>query len=163
MQFLIQDHFWWPGMVNQMQRMLKNCSRCIQQEDAQSKVPLHQIIVMVPLELLHVDHMSIEMTMELNNPPKVVKFLVFQDPFMKHFMAYVTPDQTSKTFAKFLYQGYISIHGALAKLLSHQGANFTSNIIWKLCELMGIKKIRTSPYHAQTNWQGSMDIRPFCT
>ena len=29
MQFLLQDCFWWPGMVNQIQRMVKNCKRCI--------------------------------------------------------------------------------------------------------------------------------------
>ena len=36
-------------------------------------------------------------------------------------MTYVTPDQMAKTVAKFLWQGYISIFGALAKLLSDQG------------------------------------------
>ena len=46
---------------------------------------------MAPLTLLHIDYMSIETTMELNKPPKIVNILVFQDHFMKHFMAYVTP------------------------------------------------------------------------
>ena len=132
---------------------LKNCERCIQQEHAQSKVPLRLIIVMALLELLHVSYMSIETTMELKKPPKVITVLVFQDHFMKHIMAYVIPDQTTNNIAKSLYQGYISIFGALAKLLSDQGANFMSNIIWELCELIGIKKIKTSPYYAHTNGQ----------
>ena len=68
-------------------------------------------------------------------------------------MAFVTPDQTAKTVAKFLWQGYTLIFGALAKLLSDQGANFESNIISELCELMGIWKVRTSPYHPQNNGQ----------
>ena len=38
-------------------------------------------------------------------------------------------------------------------LLSDRGANFESNIISKLCELMGIWKVRTLPYHPQTNGQ----------
>ena len=68
-------------------------------------------------------------------------------------MVYVTLDQMAKTVAKFLWQGYISIFRALAKLLSDQGANIEGNIISKLCDLMGIWKDRTSPYHPQTNGQ----------
>ena len=68
-------------------------------------------------------------------------------------MAYVTPDQMAKSVAKFLWQGYISIFGAPARLLSDKGATFESNIISKLCEVMGIWKVRTLPYHPQTNGQ----------
>ena len=93
------------------------------------------------------------MTMGLNQSPKVVNILPFQDHFTKHIMAYVTPHQTAKIIAEFLYQGYISVVGTPTKFLSDQGADFISHIIWELCELMGIKKIRTSPYYAQTNGQ----------
>ena len=68
-------------------------------------------------------------------------------------MVYVTPDQTAETFAKFLWQGYILIFGALAKLLTNQGTYFENNIVKELCELMGIPKVRTAPYHGQTNGQ----------
>ena len=111
------------------------------------------IISTAPLELLYGNYMSTVMTMELNQSPKVVNILAFQDHSAKHIMVYVTPDQTTKTVTRFLYQGYISTSGAQAMLLSDQGVNFISNITWKLCRLMGIKKIGTSPYHAQTNGQ----------
>ena len=62
--------------------------------------------------------------MELDQPPNVVNLLVFWDHFTKHILAYVTTNQTAKSFAKFLWQGYVLIFGALAKLLSNQGANF---------------------------------------
>ena len=70
---------------------------------------------------------------------------------MKHVSAYVTPDQTVKTIAKFLYGGYISIFGALARLLSNRGASVTSNIIGELCNILGIKQLWTMSYHPQTN------------
>ena len=90
---------------------------------------------------------------ELDQPQNVVNVLVFCDHFMKHIMGYVTPNQTAKTVAKFLWQGYISNFGAQAKLLSDWGANFESNFIRELCEVKGIQKVRTSPYHDQTNGQ----------
>ena len=89
--------------------------------------------------------------MELNRLPKVTIILVFQDHLTKHVMVYVTPNQTAKTVANFLYQGYISISGALARLLSDHGANFMSNIISEMCKLLGMKKLHTMPYHPQTN------------
>ena len=61
--------------------------------------------------------------MELNQSPRVINVLVFQDHFTKHALAYVTPDQTVKTITKFLYRGYISIFGALARLLSDRGTS----------------------------------------
>ena len=116
-----------------------------------SKAPLHPMVATAPLDLLHVDFTSIETTLELNKSPKVANILVFQDHFMKHVLAYVIPDQTAKTFAKFLYQGYISIFGALARLLSDRGANFMSSVINEMCKILSMKKLQTMPYHLQTN------------
>ena len=79
---------------------------------------MQPIIATAPLELLHMDFTSIKMTMELDQPPNMVSVLVFCNHFMKHVMAYMTTNQTAKTVAKFLWQGYISIFRALAKLLS---------------------------------------------
>ena len=96
-------------------------------------------MVTAPLDLLHVDFTSIETMLEPNQLPRVTNVLVFQDHFMKHVLAYVTPDQTAKTIAKFLYQGYISIFGALARLLSDRGASFMSSVIEEMCKILGIK------------------------
>ena len=112
--FFLQDWFWWPGMAMWMQKVISSCERCIQHEGAQVKAPIQAILVTSPLELLHVDFTGIEMTMELDWPPHIVNVLVFCDHFMRHIMTYVTPDQTVKPVAKFLWQGYISIFRALA-------------------------------------------------
>ena len=97
------------------------------------------------------DFTGIEMTMELDQPPHVVNILVFCEHFTRHIMAYVTPVQTSKSVATYLWQGYVLIFGALAKVLSDQRATFKSNIISELCELMGIWRVRTLPYHPKTD------------
>ena len=70
---------------------------------------------------------------------------------MKHMLAYVTPDQTEKTIAKFLYGGYISIFRAPARLLRDRGASFTSNVIEELCKILGVKRLQTMPYHPLTS------------
>ena len=118
---------------------------------ASPRPPLCPIVATAPLDLLHVDFISIETAMELDQLPRVANVLVFQDHFTKHVLAYVTPDQTAKTVAKFLYGGYISIFGALARLLSDRGTSFTSSIIEELCKILGIQQLQTMPYHPQMN------------
>ena len=132
-------------------RAIRNCTCCLQHEGSLPKAPLSPIMATTPLDLLHVDFTSIETTLEPNQSPRVANVLVFQDHFMKHMLAYVTTNQTAKTIAKFLYQGYISVFGAPARLLSNRGANFMSSVIEEMCKILGIKKLRTMPYHPQTN------------
>ena len=116
-------------MANQMQQSIKSCLHCLQHEANLPKVPLHLIVATASMDLLHVDFTSTETTLELNRLPKVTNVLVFQDHFTKHIMTYVTPDETAKTVTMFLYQGYISIFKAPARLLGDWGANFMSSII----------------------------------
>ena len=104
-------------MAKQMRQVIRACTCCLQYEGCIPKAPLCPIVATAPLDLLHVDFTSIETTLELNQLPRVANILVFQDHFTKHMLAYVTPDQTAKTFAKFLYGGYISIFGALGQAL----------------------------------------------
>ena len=118
---LLQEHFWWPGMAKQMRQVIKACEHCLQYEGGTPKAPLCPIVATTPLDLLHVDFTSIETMLELNQSPSVTNVLVFQDHFTKHVLAYVTPNQTAKTVAKFLYGGYISIFG-----------------IEELCKILGI-------------------------
>ena len=119
--FILWECFWWPGMINQMQQSIKSCMQCLQHKGDLPKAPLHLIVATAPLDFLHIDFTSIQTTMELNKLPRVANVLVFQDHFMKHVLACVTPNQTAKTITKFLYQGYILISGAPARLLSDWG------------------------------------------
>ena len=55
--------------------------------------------------------------------------------------------------ARVLYDQFISIFSAPETILSNHGANFLSCIIQMLCDMFGIKKVKTTPYHAQCNGQ----------
>ena len=134
-----------------MQQTIRSCTCCLQYEGCFPKAPLHPIMATAPLDLLHVDFTSIKTMLEPNQSPRNANTLVFQDHFNKHVLAYVTPDQTAKTIAKFLYQGYMSIFWAPPRLLSDRGANFMSNVIEEVCKILGIKKLQTTSYHLQTN------------
>ena len=136
---LLQKCFWWPEMANQMRQSIRAFTHCLQYKGGFLKAPLCPIVATAPLDLLHVDFTSIVTMLEPNQSPRVANVLVFQDHFTKHMLAYVTPDQTANTIAKFLYLGYISIFGTPARLLSDTGASFTSSVIQEMCKILGIK------------------------
>ena len=79
--------------------------------------------------------------------------MVMQDHFSKYIIAYVVKDQTARIAAKTLRSRYFGLFSAPAYLISDQGKAFTGHLITNLCELYGVQKLRTSPYHAQTNGQ----------
>ena len=136
---LLQECFWWPGMVKLMRQVIRACRCCLQYEGGTPKAPLCPIVATTPLDLLPVEFTGIETMLELNQLPRVTNVLVFQDHFTKHIVVYMTPDQIVKTVTKFLYGGYISIFGALARLLSDRGASFTSSTMEELCKILGVK------------------------
>ena len=150
---LAQERFWWLTLVEDCKAMIRGCQHCRAFEGAIPKAPLCLIRVYTPLELMHMDFMSIKMDMELNKPPGVKNVLVITDHFMRYAMAFITKDQTAKMVARVLYKQFITIFGVLAKLLSDRGANFTSRLVEEFCSAFGIQKCRTTSYHAQCNRQ----------
>ena len=91
--------------------------------------------------------------MELNKPPSVKNVLVITDHFMCYTLAVVMKDQMAKAIAKVLYERFITVFSMLAKLLSNQGANFTSVLVEELCTAFSIQKCWTTAYHPQCNGQ----------
>jgi transposase InsO family protein len=75
------------------------------------------------------------------------------DHFTKWAEAVAIPDQEATTIAKVIVTKIFARHGVCQTLLSDRGRNFTSNLMKEICNLLGVKKIFTSPYRAQCNGQ----------
>ena len=119
-------------------------------EASSDKADLQKIIPSAPGEILHIDFTSIEEAVELQAQPVIRNVLVLQDHFSKYVVAYVVDDQTAETGAWTLRNGYFSLFRAPAYLISDQE---TGHVISHLCKLYRVQKLRTSPYHEQTNGQ----------
>ena len=150
---LMQQCFWWPGMTRDLRNHIKISSHCRKYEAAPPVAPMKPLTCSGPGELLHVDFTSIEEMVPLKEEPVIRNVLVLQDHFSKYIVAYVVKDQTACTATETLRIEYFGLFGAPTYLVSDQGKTFTGHVITHLCELYGVQKLRTSPYHAQTNGQ----------
>ena len=106
---------------------------------------------MEPMELVHIDYVGMEVTVATKEKPVVKNVLVVVDHFTQYIQAFVTRNQTAYTTAMKLYNEYFSVFGFPQRLMSDQGTGFTGNVIKALCSLLGIEKLRTTPYHLQSN------------
>ena len=150
---LMQEQFWWPGMTWDMINKVKNCTCCKKYEGAPPIAKLQKLPCSGPGELLYIDFTMFEETMGLHEEPVIRNVLVMQDHFSKDVVAYVVKDQKARTAAEALRSGYFGLFRAPAYLLSDKGKSFTPTVVEDLCTLYGVKKLRTSSYHAQTNGQ----------
>ena len=140
-------------MAHDLRNRIRKCGRCKKFEAAPPMAPLRPLTCTGLGELLHVDFTSIGETVPLREEPVIRNVMVMQDHFSKYVVTYVVKDQMACTAAETLRNGYFGLFGAPAYLVSDQGKAFTSHLISNPCELYGVQKLRTSPYHAQTNGQ----------
>ncbi|XP_073669762.1 uncharacterized protein [Paramisgurnus dabryanus] len=134
-------------MSSDIEKKIKMCNRCVLRKTLpQRAAPLVNIRTTRPLELVCMDFLSIEP--DRSNTKDI---LVITDHFTKYAVAIPTPNQKAQTVAKCLWDNFIIHYGIPEKLHSDQGPDFESRLIKQLCEVAGIKKIRTTPYHPRGN------------
>ena len=68
-------------------------------------------------------------------------------------MAIATPNQTAMTTAKVFYERFIAVFGAPRRIISDQGAAFTSKVLQALCDVFGVSRTFTTSYHPMGNGQ----------
>ena len=77
--------------------------------------------------------------------------LALSDHFTRWQNALALPDATAPTVATGLKEHAFCYFGLPEQIHSDQGAQFEGELMVELCDIWGIKKTRTSPYHPQGN------------
>ena len=145
---LLRERFYWPGMQEEATQYVMHCSRCLRRKTPPQVAPLQPILVTQPLELVHMDYLSLE-------PSKgnIENVLVITDHFTRYALAYPSKTQTAQATARILWDNFICHYGFPERFISDQGRNFESDLIKELCKIAGVKKVHTTPYHPQGNGQ----------
>ncbi|MCG7875356.1 MAG: RNase H-like domain-containing protein, partial [Candidatus Thiodiazotropha endolucinida] len=144
---LIKRRFFSPGLEQFVRNRIQTCSQCIRRKTAPAKAAeLVNITSSAPMELVCIDYLCLE-----RSKGGYENILVITDHFTRYAQAIPTRNQTAHTTARVLFENFFLHYGFPSKLHSDMGANFESKVIRKLCEIAGIKKSRTTPYHPMGN------------
>ena len=104
---------------------IKQCERYLKFKALPEKAPMENIDSPYPMELVHIDYLTIE----ANEGSKDVHILVITDHFMQYTQAIVTSSQTAKCTAQNLWDKFIVHYGLPEKILTDQGCNFESDLL----------------------------------
>ena len=84
---LLRERFWWPGMAQRMMMSVCNCPKC-RIFEAKPQIPLFEpILCTEPLDLVHIDYLSMEVTVGMKEKPVVKNVLVVEDHFTHYTQA----------------------------------------------------------------------------
>uniref|UniRef100_A0A3P8S9F9 Integrase catalytic domain-containing protein n=1 Tax=Amphiprion percula TaxID=161767 RepID=A0A3P8S9F9_AMPPE len=77
--------------------------------------------------------------------------LVMTDYFTRYANLFPMKDQRALTVAKIIFEDYVTHHDVPESIHTDQGRQFESDLVKQLCQLLGMTKTRTTPYHAQSD------------
>uniref|UniRef100_A0A8C5Q0W8 Gypsy retrotransposon integrase-like protein 1 n=3 Tax=Leptobrachium leishanense TaxID=445787 RepID=A0A8C5Q0W8_9ANUR len=140
--------FYWPGVLAAIKNFCTSCPKCqLTAPTPGFRGPL------VPLPILDIPFERI--AMDLVGP--LVKsarghqyILVVLDYATRYPEAMPLRNSSAKSIAKELVLMFSRV-GIPKEILTDQGTPFMSRVMRELCKLMGIKQLRTSVYHPQTD------------
>ena len=145
----VMSSYWWPGITVDVKKTVNTCQTCLA---AKSKLPAPGTLQPIQIN----DAPNIRVHMDLFGPLKTGaagnKYIcVITDAFSKYTELAAIPTKDAETVAKCFFERWICRFSAPDMLITDQGKEFSNKVLEETCKLWGIKKMRTSSYHPQTN------------
>ena len=145
---LLQEQYFWPKMSDDVRKYIRQCDRCMRFKKRKEQTELFPITATYPLELVHLDFLSIG-----GKEDRMKNVLVVTDHFTRYAQCYVTRNQTALTVANELVNKYFTNFGWPDKILTDRGTSFENELFHSICQMAKIRKLRTVSYRPQTNGQ----------
>ena len=145
---LIRPRAYWPGMTEDVRQYIRACERCTLGKQPSVHPPMGHLLASRPLQILAIDFTKLDAASDGRE-----NVLVMTDVFTKYTVAVPTRNQEAVTVVQVLVRDWFSRYGVPERIHSDQGRDFESVLVKELCQVYGIKKTHTTPYHPQGNGQ----------
>ena len=147
----IRQSFYWKTMRRDVNRWVAGCLLCACRKSSPKSSSKHgllqNIITGQPWQTVSIDI--------LGPLPKTdegyTNIIVMVDHFTNWVEMIPLKNIKSETVVNSVFDNWIARYGCPKAILTDQGTNFESNLFKHICKRMGIKKLKTTAYHPQTN------------
>jgi len=133
----------WPGMKQEIENYVRQCETCQMNKLTRRKSKLPLQIANTPEVFWQNCSFNIvgPLTQTLENNKYL---LTFQDELSKYTVAVAIEQQDAMTLARVFVQEIVLKFGIPQVILTDQGSNFLSDLFANVCELLRIKRIKTT-------------------
>ena len=145
----IRQKYYWPKLQNDVRQYVLGCEFCTKRkgENRINRAPMKLVHASYPMERIAVDILG-----ELPTTDKGNKYiLVVADYFTKWTESFAMPNMEAQTVARIIVEELVTRFGVPAAIHSDQGPQFESVLFKEMCQLLGIHKTHTTPYHPQSD------------
>ena len=145
---LIADNYFWPGMKSLIKEWTLACPRC-----QTCKVTRHNRAKLknFPHSNKRLDVIHIDLVGPLPPSRGFVYILTMRDRITGFTIAIPLRNKTSQAVTRAVKSSYVAIFGIPTTIVTDNGKEFVSGTFNDLCAELGIKHIRCTPYHPQSN------------
>ena len=105
---LLKERFLWLKMNEDVWTHIRNCDHCLRFKQALEQALMETIETTYPLEVIHVDFLTIG---SKQGPNKEINVLVNTVRFMHYAQGFVTSSQSAKAVAETICKGFLVHYG----------------------------------------------------
>jgi transposase InsO family protein len=146
----LKERYYWKGMGRHVAQYIRECHNC---QIAKARIPL-KAGTLKSKEVVGTNH---TLSIDINGPhPKANGYeyiLTIVDCFSRWCALIPMRKTTAGAVANAIYKEWIRHHSCPVRILTDQGPQFNGKVMQRLCDRLGVKKVKTSAYHPQTNAQ----------
>lgn len=145
---MIRPRYHWPGMRNDITDTVRKCKECAFARTRQKQVETGEYIPIEAKETFEMICMDIVAPLPVTSEDNRY-LLTIIDRFTRFVMA--IPVISAVQIARTFINKWVYLFGTPKSALTDNGTQFTSEILTAADQIMGIKQLFTTIYHAEGN------------
>lgn len=149
--------FWWPNITKDIERHVRTCLTCskVKGPHRRGKAPLQPLPKAFPNQAVHLDLAGPLTPSRKGN----VYMVVIVDRFTSWIEVVPIANKTATAVAEAFVKAWVCRFGVPDQLYTDQGHEVAGQLMKTVCRLLGVEKIRTTPFHPQADGKAERAIQ----